>query len=119
MHVHVADVHHQIDKATVQQMRTTATNYRSKPKHIVVTKEDIESFFRAQQQVADWLQYKHYRSFLLSDYYRSYVPRVAIISLFNGFSATSATPRRPKKPTPSCRACRKCCQVRSCGSRAD
>ena len=61
----------QIDKATVAAMRATANSFKAKPKHIVVTKDDVASFLQAQQQVADWLQVKHYRSFLLSDYYRS------------------------------------------------
>ena len=55
------------------QMRAVSQSLKTKPSHVIVTKDDLDSFFRAQQQVADWMQYKHYRSFLLSDYYRSFV----------------------------------------------
>ena len=55
------------------QMRAVSQSLKTKPSHVIVTKDDLDCFFRAQQQVADWMQYKHYRSFLLSDYYRSFV----------------------------------------------
>ncbi len=47
--------------------------FKEKPGNIVVTREDIEPFLHAQQAVADYLQAKHYRAFLLSDFYRSFV----------------------------------------------
>ena len=49
--------------------------FKEKPGNIVVTREDIEPFLQAQQAVADYLQAKHYRAFLLSDFYRSFVIR--------------------------------------------
>ena len=54
-------------------MRAAAQSFKVKPSYVIVTKEDLECYVRAQQQVADWMQYKHYRAFLLSDYYRSCV----------------------------------------------
>ena len=52
------------------QMKAAAITFKSKPAHIIVSKEDAASFMQAQSQVADYLQTRHYRSFLLSEFYR-------------------------------------------------
>jgi hypothetical protein len=63
----------QIEKSLVQKMRVLAFSSKEKSSNIVITRDDIEPFLQAQQSVADYLQAKHYRPFLLSDFYRSYV----------------------------------------------
>ena len=51
-------------------MKSAAVSFKSKPAHIIVSKEDAAPFMQAQLQVADYLQTRHYRPFLLSEFYR-------------------------------------------------